>query len=401
MIEELTLEQQLIVRPIRELAIERFAGRAERYDQTMTFPREDFDDLFGAGALRAAVPKEYGGLGLGPQRREALTLWAITHELARVDLSLARCWESHVNAVVMLDVMAAPEQKARWFEGIVHRGELWGAWGGEPQARAPGEAAPFGTNVTRVSGGYDVHGTKVFCTGAGALRWSILMVSTAGPGGIRHATGAPETQLLLACDLSDPSISMDTSWWNPIGMRSTCSHLVRFEHTFIPESNVVGYPGQYIKEAWQTRFVPQYAATFLGAADGVYDFARTFIASQRKTSDPYVQQRIGQMAVNVASGRLWMQRVAGLWDSGRDKEAQIAGNLARHAIEHLALDTIEHAIRACGARCLNHPSPVGRISRDLSFYTRHDNDDLLLATIGRSMLGEAFDPSFFRAGTGA
>jgi alkylation response protein AidB-like acyl-CoA dehydrogenase len=401
MIEELTSEQQLIVRPIRELAIERFAARAEHYDQTMTFPREDFDDLFGVGALRAAVPKEYGGLGLGPQRCEARTLWAITHELARVDLSLARCWESHVNAVVMLDGMAAPAQKARWFEGIVKRGELWGAWGGEPQARAPGEAAPFGTTVTQVSGGYVVHGTKVFCSGAGALQWSILMVSTAGPGGIRHAVGSPETQLLLACELKDPSISIDTSWWNPIGMRSTCSHLVRFEHTFIPESNVVGYPGQYLKEAWQTRFVPQYAATFLGAADGVYDFARTFIASQRKTGDPYVQQHIGQMAVNVASGRLWVQRVAELWDGGREKEAQSAGSMARHAIEHLALATLEHAIRACGARCLNHPSPVGRMSRDLSFYTRHDNDDHLLATIGRSMLGESFDPSFFRAGSGA
>lgn len=398
---ELEAEQQSIVDRVRGLAMNKFANRAEHYDRTMEFPREDLHDLFEAGFLGATAPKEYGGLGLGPHWQKALTLWSITHELARVDLSLTRCWESHVNAVMMLSGMATPTQQARWFPGIIERAELWGAWGGELQVRAPGEATPFGTTTTKVNGGYVVDGSKVFCTGAGEFDWSLLMVSTAGPGGIRHATGSPETQLLLACDLKDPSITYDKSWWNPIGMRSTCSHLVRFDRTFIPEENAVGYPGQFIEQAWQTRFVPQYAITFLGAIDGILDFVVKFIASQTKASDPYVQQHVGQMTVNVETGRLWARRIANLWDGAREEEAKIAGSLARHAIEHLALNTVDHAIRACGVRCLNLPSPIGRVSRDLSFYTRHDNDDHLLATIGRSVLGEPFDPSFFRSDAGA
>jgi alkylation response protein AidB-like acyl-CoA dehydrogenase len=294
--------------------------------------------------LAAAVPKEHGGLGLGPQRREALTLWLLTKELARVDLSLARCWESHVNALVILDGMADAGQKTRWFDGVIQHGELWGAWGGEPQAPTPWEEAPFGTSVTKTEDGYVIDGTKVFCTGAGTMRWTLLMVSTAGPGGIRHATAAPETQLLLACDLSDPSITIDTSWWDPIGMRSTCSHLVSFHRTRIPAANVVGYPGQFVKEAWQTRFVPQYAATFLGAAEGAYDLTVKYIRSQKKEADPYVQQHLGQMAVNVDTGNLWIRHVAALWDTGQDQEAQLAGGRARHAIEHLAAETLQHAI---------------------------------------------------------
>jgi alkylation response protein AidB-like acyl-CoA dehydrogenase len=393
---ELTPEQQQLVDRIRELARSHFAPRAAQYDQRTVFPKEDFDDLFRAGLHAAAVPDEYGGLGLGPQRRRALALWMLTREIARVDLSLTRCWESHVNALVMLDGMANPRQKERWFPGVVERGELWGAWGGEPQARGPDESMPFGTQVTKTHDGYVVDGTKVFCTGAGALRWALLMVSTAGPGGIRHATGAAETQLLLACDLADSSITIDTSWWEPIGMRSTTSHLVRFHQTHIPEAQVVGYPGQFIKEAWQTRFTPQYAVGYLGAAEGAFDFARAYLRSQQKGGDPYVQHHVGQMAVNVATGDLWIRQVAALWDTGQVEEAQLAGAQARHAIEQLAADTLEHAIRACGARCLNRPSSLERIYRDLTFYLRHDNDDHLLATIGRSVLGEAFDPSFFR-----
>jgi len=65
-------------------------------------------------------------------------------------------------------------------------------------------------------------------------------------------------------------------------------------------------------------------------------------------------------------------------------------------IEHLAEETVHHCIRACGARALVRPSPVERIVRDLTFYLRHDNDDRILATIGRAPLGEAHDPSFYK-----
>jgi alkylation response protein AidB-like acyl-CoA dehydrogenase len=387
---------QHLVRLARDLAAEKFAPRAAQYDRAMTFPRENFDDLFRAGLLGAAVPTEYGGHGLGPHRREALGLWMLTRELAKVDLSLARCWESHVNALVMLDGMADARQKARWFEGVVRRGDLWAVWGGEPQSRAPSESTHFGTVVTRAEDGYAVDGTKVFCTGAGAMQWALLMVSTAGPGGVRHTTGPPETQLVLACDLSNPSVVIDLSWWDPIGMRSTCSHLVRFNRTRIPDAQVIGYPGQFLKEAWQTRLIPQYAATFLGAAEGVYEFAREYVRTQGKEGDPFVQQHVGQMAVNVATAELWIRHVAGLWDAGRDEEARSAGLRARHAVEHLAEETFRRAMRACGARCMIRPSALERAYRDFCFYVRHDNDDHLLATIGRAALGEAHDPSFFR-----
>ncbi len=65
-------------------------------------------------------------------------------------------------------------------------------------------------------------------------------------------------------------------------------------------------------------------------------------------------------------------------------------------VEHLAEETVDHCIRACGARSLVRPSPVERILRDLTFYLRHDNDDHILATIGRAPLGEAHDPSFYK-----
>jgi alkylation response protein AidB-like acyl-CoA dehydrogenase len=381
---------------MRDLARTKFAARAHYYDQTATFPAEDFEDLFGAGLIAPVVPQEYGGLGLGPYRGDVFTLWMMTKEIAKADLSLARCWEGHVNSLVLLDGIATREQKARWFKGVVERGEKWVAWSGEPQARAPGETIRFGTTIEKVEGGYIVEGNKVFSTSASGAQWAILLVSTAGPGGVRHTTASPATQLMMACDLSDPSVEIDGSWWDPIGMRATVSYLVHFKRTFIPETDLLGYPGQYLKEGWQTCFIPHYAATFLGAAEAAYDYALEYVTTQNKVEDPYIQHHIGQMSVNVETAHLWLRHVARLWETGKYAEAQIAGSRARHVVEHLAEETVKRCIRACGARCLNRPSPLERIYRDLSFYVRHDNDDHILSMIGKSVLGLTHDPSFYK-----
>jgi len=392
----LAAEGREIVERTSALARERFAARAALYDETATFPREDFDDLYAAGLLAPCVPRERGGLHLGPYRGDAFTLWMMTKELAKADLSLARCWEGHANSLVILDGIASDEQKARWFAGVVERGEMWVAWSGEPQSRALGEKPRFGTYVERVDGGWLLNGTKAFCTSAGGARWAILLVNSAGPGGARHASGSPDTLLLLAVDLTDPSISFDGSWWNPIGMRATVSHAARFEKTFIPDANVIGAPGRYLNEGWQTCFAPHYAASFLGAAEAALDYALAYVRTQNKGDDPYVQHHLATMSMHVDSGHLWLRHVATLWEQGAVEEAQLAGSRARHLVEHFAEETVSHAVRACGARSLNRPSALERIHRDLAMYIRHDNDDQVLATVGRALVGSSFDTSFYK-----
>jgi alkylation response protein AidB-like acyl-CoA dehydrogenase len=389
-------QQREIILRARNLAREKFARRAAAYDRAASFPFEDFADLFQSGLHALVVPKEHGGLGLGPYRGDVFTLWMVTKEFAKVDLALARCWEGHANSLVLLDGIGTEEQKRRWFDGVIQQADIWVAWSGEPQARSPAQSSQFGTTTQKVDGGYVVNGTKVFATSSTGARWALLLVSTEGPGGARHASGSPDSVLLLACDLRDSSIEVDTSWWDPIGMRGTASHLVRFHQTFIPDADSLGTPGQYLRENWQTCFIPHYAASFLGAAEGAYQYAVDYVTGQNKVGDPYLQHHIAQAAINVETGHLWLRRVADLWESGRHAEAQLAGSRARHAIEHLAEDAVRHCIRACGARSLNGDSLLERAYRDLSFYVRHDNDDQILATIGKSLLGQQHDPSFYK-----
>lgn len=390
------LASDRVVARTAEIAQAVFAPRAAEFDRDAVFPGPDFDDLFAAGLNAPTVPTEHGGLGLGPLHGQTYPLWMATKEIAKADLSLARCWEGHTNALTLIDALGSDEQRDRWFHGVVQRGEKWVAWSGEPQAPKPGEARRFGTTVTRTEGGWIVDGTKAFATSATGADWAILLVSTAGPGGARHLAGAEDSLLMLACDLSHPSIHVDTSWWDPIGMRATVSHVVRFDETPIPDEWQIGAPGDYLRQGWQTAFTPQYAASFLGAADAAYTYAVEYVRRQNKVNDPYVQHRVGNMAVAIDTAHLWLAHVASLWDAGKRTEAGAAGTKARHLIEHLALSTVDDCVRSCGARSLVRPSPVERILRDLTFYVRHDNDDQILATIGRGALGLAHDASFYK-----
>ena len=382
-----------LIERVAKLRAETFADRAVRYDRDASFPGEDFADLLRAGLHAPATPRSHGGQGLGPSTG-LYTLWMMTKELAKADMALARCWEGHVNSQMLLNALGDEEQKSRWFPGIVERGEIWAAWSGEPQSRVPGQKARFGTIVHPAKGGYLISGTKVFATSARSARWAILLVNTHGPGGARHSTAA-DGVLLLACDLTDPSVRFDESWWDPIGMRGTVSYLVHFDRTFIPRENQLGQAGQYLHEGWQARFSPHYGATFLGGAEGAFEYTLEYIRVQDKASDPYVQHRVATMALNLESAHLWLRRVADLWQADRPIEAKSAGNRARYLLEAWATDTVSQALHACGARGLIRPSPLERIYRDLSFYVLHDNSDQVLATIGREILGLPHDASFF------
>ncbi|WP_461535001.1 acyl-CoA dehydrogenase family protein [Spongorhabdus nitratireducens] len=380
---------------LQRLAREQFAPRAQQYDDNYSFPIDNIQDLYRAGFNGATISKEYGGLGLGNHKGNIRQLWSMVTAIAKADMSTARCWEGHNNALMLLDRIATREQKDRWYDGILNRGELWTVWSGEPLLKTPGQKQQFGTSLTLTDGGYLLNGSKTFCTSATHARWANLLVNTAGAGGARHASCSPESVIMLACDLDQPSVSYDESWWKPVGMRGSVSCVVNFDNTFIPFENQIGEPGQFLREEWQTYWTPQYAATFLGGAQAAYDYTRDHIASQSRQNDPYVQHRIAKMALNIQACEQWLDHAAGQWNAKQTEQAKLAGNMARYQVEQLATESVQHAIHACGARALMQPSPLERIMRDLSIYTRHDNDDQLLATIGRSVLGEVHDRSFF------
>ena len=156
---ELTLTQKLTTdQKLQELK-ERFAKRAICYEKEQQFPQENFDDLHQMGFMGAAIDSKYGGLGFGPHLKKSKALWNITFQLAQADMGMARCWEGHANAQVMLELAANKQQKEEWFQGML-AGKLWACWSGEPLTSVPHESSKIGTIVKETDEGYVLNGSK-------------------------------------------------------------------------------------------------------------------------------------------------------------------------------------------------------------------------------------------------
>ncbi|WP_221930638.1 acyl-CoA dehydrogenase family protein [Paracoccus marinus] len=86
-----------------------------------------------AGLLVAALPEAAGGEGVGTSPHTARDTATLLRRLGRADLSAARLFEGHVNAVKLIALHGGDEVRGRAFD-LVRAGGLLGVWGADDGA---------------------------------------------------------------------------------------------------------------------------------------------------------------------------------------------------------------------------------------------------------------------------
>jgi short/branched chain acyl-CoA dehydrogenase len=159
---ELTEQQVLLRRTVREFAEGEIAPVAETLDRESRFPYEIVAKLGELGLMGMPVPEELGGGGL-----DTLSYAIAIEELARVDSSVAITVAAHTSLGTMPIVMFGDDaQKARWVPRLAS-GEILGAFG----LTEPDAGSDAGATRTRAEaqpdGGWVIDGSKMFITNAG------------------------------------------------------------------------------------------------------------------------------------------------------------------------------------------------------------------------------------------
>lgn len=131
----------------------------------------------------------------------------------------------------------------------------------------------------------------------------------------------------------------------------------------------------------------------------VYETAR-YLAERGRDGDLVQNMRLGEMRVALRTAQHWLDAGADAWsaydaaardpnahtDAARERAAEDVvetADGARIAIERAALEVIERAMRAVGARGLLEPLPFVRLVRDLEMYLRQPAPDAVIARVGR------------------
>jgi alkylation response protein AidB-like acyl-CoA dehydrogenase len=175
--------QQALMDSAYQLARERFAPRAAKYDREASFPVDDYADLRFSGLLALCVPEQYGGLGADLE-----TYCLVAEQLARGNAATALTYNMHCLTLLMMgplmwglqlppEVRARHEElSARRYREVVEGGVFYAQPHSEPVETGQADqftvgGRRFGTRAERVEGGYLVNGRKFFVSSAGEAHY--------------------------------------------------------------------------------------------------------------------------------------------------------------------------------------------------------------------------------------
>ena len=349
---------------------------AARTDSTEAFPTQTLEEIAARGFFTAPLPGSEGGCGLGTEPGTNLDLLKILKEFGRGNLVVGRVYEGHVNALLLLHLYGDKAQIAA-FAADAGRGHLFGVWNTE---------AADGVKVKSLDNGrIAMDGSKTFATGVNFVTRAI--VNGALPDGGWQTCVVP---------MDSVEVAVDKSWWDPMGMRATRSFKVDFTGVELERKCLIGAPHDYFREPWFSGGAIRFAAVQLGAAEALFDLTREYLQLLKRTDDPYQRMRLGEMAILIESGNLWLQSSAEQLDrymrflSQTDAERFLAYvSMMRTAVENICVQVVQLCQKTVGARRLNRPFHFERIIRDLMIYLRQPAPDAALAKAGDYVLKAA------------
>ena len=356
-----------------------FLSEAAETDSTKKFPAKSFQNIAKAGLLIAPLPQKLGGFGLGLENGTTYELLKILKHFGRGNLVVGRVFEGHYNALLLLRLYGSDEQNKR-YAADVKNNKIFGVWNTE---------AADGVKIEPLKNGkFRLSGAKTFATGVDFVERPF--VNAALPNG--------DWQMCIV-PMEKVATKVDASWWNPMGMKSTRSFRVDFTGVEISQDDLIGQPGDYYRQPYFSGGAIRFAAVQLGAAETLFDETRKYLRDLHRTKDLFQQTRLGEMAVLIESGNLWLAGASKKFEEYTNNPTQESSenflayaNLMRTAIEQLCQELINLCVKCVGARGLNKPYHFERIIRDLTIYLRQPAPDASLAAAGSYVL-ESETPS--------
>jgi acyl-CoA dehydrogenase len=203
-------------------------------DEDGAFPREFHRAMADAGWLGITMPNEYGGAGLGVA--EAVIM---LHEVASHGGGMAAASTVHINLFGPhpIVVFGTPEQRQRWLPGLIQGKDQCCFGFTEPDAGL--NTTAIKTFAQKVSGGYLVHGQKVWTSTAQVANKIMLLTRTTK---LEDCARPTDGITIFYTDLDRSKIEVHRI--PKMGRKAVDSNAIFIDGLFIPESDRIGEEGK-------------------------------------------------------------------------------------------------------------------------------------------------------------
>ncbi len=286
-------------------------------------------------------------------------------DLGAANLSVARLFEGHVNAVQLIMLYGNDAVRHHAIEWI-HGGGFFGVWGAD--CDVPVRLSANGDRLT---------GSKQFASGLGVVSHAVVTVN-AGPG-------------VRLCLLPvDERSRQNREAWSMAGMKATVSGRYDLDGIDRRTFHLFGDPGCYHREPWFVGCVWRIAAIQIGGVFGLLDAARSRLDALGRLRAESQIARLASVLKRALGAVGLVERAAG--QVGRDaaltnpEHAVALSILARLLTEEVGQTAIAAVERSVGLQHFHDGAITGRIARDLAVYMRQATGDAFLQRAGAEVL---------------
>jgi butyryl-CoA dehydrogenase len=352
---QLTEDQLLLQKTVREFAEAEVKPRARELDETGHFPRDLFAKAAELGLTGIAIPENEGGAGF-----DHISYSIVIEEISRC------CASTGVILSVQNSLYCDPihrygtdEQKQKFLLPFA-RGEKIGCYAlTEPQAGS--NAAALQTKAVKSADRYVLNGTKAWITNGGAADAAIVYVNTEPSKGEKGITA-------VVVEKGTPGFKVGKEE-KKLGISATaCSELV-FTDCEVPVANRIGNEGEGYKVALSTLDGGRIgiAAQATGIAQGAFEAALSYSKERLAFGHPIaefqaIQFMLADMSTEIDAARLLIRKAAWKQDTGARFSMEAA--IAKLFASEMATRVAHKAIQIHGGNGYSREYPVERNYRD-------------------------------------
>ena len=352
---QLTEEQQLLQKSVREFAQSEVKPLAKENDETGKFPHGLIQKAAELGLTGVAIPESEGGSGM-----DHISYAIVIEEISRA------CASTGVILSVQNSLYCDPihrfgtdEQKRKFLLPFA-RGEKIGCYAlTEPQAGS--NAAALATKAVRKGDKYVINGTKAWITNGGSADAAIVYVNTQPEKGEKGITA-------LVVEKGTPGFAVGKEE-KKLGINATACTELSFSDCEVPAGNRIGEEGEGYKVALSTLDGGRIGigAQATGIAQGAFEAALSYAKQRQAFGHPIadfqaIQFMLADMSTEIEAARLLVRRAAWKQDSGARFSMEAA--IAKLFASEMSTRVAHKAIQIHGGYGYSREYPVERAYRD-------------------------------------
>ena len=377
---ELTEEQEMIRKMVRDFAEKEIAPVAGEMDEKGEFPWEIIRKMAPLGFLGLPIPEEYGGAGV-----DNVSFAIAMEEIARASGSIAITLDAHVSLACEAILRFGSEEQKRKYLAPLARGEKLGAFAlTEPEAGS--DAAAIKTRAVVSGDEWVLNGQKVFITNGSIADVVVVAAVTDPTKGHRG--------------ISNFIVEKGTPGFRPgrdeekMGLKGSVTSQLFFEDCRVPKENLLGKEGEGFKQFLIVLDAGRIAigAMAVGLAQAALDASIAYAKERVQFGQPIakfqaIQWMIADMATQLDAARLLVYRAAWLKDRGVRFTREAA--MAKLFASEIAERACHAAIQIHGGYGYTKDYPLERFYRDVRLCEIGEGtSEIQRLVIARQVLGK-------------